>query len=269
MSKSFLYIVLLFTLVGQIAEAQYNAYQGRRRVPKLMQGFHIYAKLGPTVYFGDLVDDGRARLGYSFGAEREMTNWMQVQAEIDGGFLHGVQQAPGSLEFKTTYFDIAAGGKVSVMDLIQGHLEGRKWTPYIGLGGGVMFFNAKKYDIASEKSPSDSDWKNVKTGMKATPLLYGLVGVTFRHPKIARWGFFAEMRPMLPFTDELDGHDGWRDITGRWHDGRLDFLYTMMAGVKFQVAKAVWYKNSKYNRRTFVRNKSFYKRSTPSRQRRR
>ena len=59
MLKKTLSLVLLLILFAQYSLAQYNNPRGR--VPKNLLGLSVGGKVGATMYFGDLVDGGRAK----------------------------------------------------------------------------------------------------------------------------------------------------------------------------------------------------------------
>lgn len=269
MSKPFIYILLLFLAVSQVVNAQYNKYQGRRVMPKIFEGMHVYAKVGPNIWVGDLVDKGRYRVGLSLGAEREIFNWMSAQLEFDGGFLHGYMTGDGAdMDFKTFFVDVNAGVKISILDLIQGYYADRVIVPYGAIGGGFMFFNAKKHShMIYDKSNPLNNWQDMEPGWDTAPFIWGTVGCKYRITPV--WTVFGEIRPVAFLSDEIDAHTGFRE-NGVWKESKSnDYMYNMMFGVSYRISHQMFYTTNKYNRRNYVKNKKLFKRNAQSLPRRR
>lgn len=270
MSKPFLYILLLFLAMSQVVNAQYNNYQGRKKVPKILEGMHLYAKLGPNIWVGDLVDKGRFRVGMSVGAEREVFNWMSGQLEFDGGFFHGYMTQGADMDFKTIFFDINGGIKISLLDLIQGYYADRVIVPYGAIGGGLMFFNAKKTsNMQYDKTHPGNNWQDVETGWSTAPFIWGALGAKYRVTPV--WTIFGEVRPMVLLSDDVDAHTGYREgPEGAWKESKSnDYAYNMMFGVSYRISHQMFYTTNKYNRRSYVKNKKLFKRNAQDRPRRR
>lgn len=270
MSKPFLYILLLFMAMCQVVDAQYNAYQGRKKMPRLFEGMHLYAKLGPNNWFGDLVDKGKVRVGISVGADRPVFNWMDAGVELDGGMLHGYMKRGADLEFKTFFFDINSGIKISFLDLIQGYYADRIIIPYAGFGGGGMLYSAEKKTkkIGIDFDDPVNDWWNVKTGLTFAPLIYGNIGVTY--VLTPDWKLFGEIKGIYIMDDEVDGHSGYRKPNGEWWESHgNDCMWNMMVGAKYRLSHSNFYTTNKYNRRNYVKNKRVFKRNAQNRQQRR
>ncbi len=268
MSKPFIYILLLFLAMSQVVSAQYNSYQGRRKVPRILEGMHVYAKVGPNIWVGDLVDKGRYRVGLSLGAEREIFNWMSGQLEFDGGFLHGYMTRGADMDFKTFFVDVNAGVKISILDLIQGYYADRVIVPYGAIGGGLMFFHAKKTaHMLYDKSDPMNNWQDVDNGWDTAPFIWGAIGCKYRITPV--WTAFAEIRPYALLSDDVDAHTGFRDSNG-WHESKSnDYMYNMMFGMSYRISHQMFYTTNKYNRRNYVKNKKLFKRNAQDRPRRR
>lgn len=282
--------------------------QRRRKVPVILQGLYAGGKVGPNLFFGDLVDDGKTKIGTDVFALYEVQPYLMARAGIGGGVLGGVQGSKSNgLKFTTPYFNFNVGADFTFLNLLQFHNPSRIVDPYVGLGAGVLMFSATKEDTKGRVSDTEyGDWRNVKTGFKAAPFIYGIIGGRYfinRH-----WSAILEIQANMPFSDDLDGHTGWaskktdeemdqerNDIQDRidqeindaanegvtinpgevpqpneykWHSGKNDFFYTIMAGATYKFEDKTWKNKSRYNRSVYLHNKKVYKRNA-SRKRRR
>ncbi len=293
MSRRILLILTLviLALVPESAEAQ------RRRIPYFLRGFYLNAKVGPNLFFGSLVDDGKWRLGLDTYAQKELMPFLTARAGLGGGMLHGHQES-GTLEFKTTYINFNVGLDCNILNLIQGYDLQRMIEPYFGLGGGVLMYSATKeldYEIGDALAEID-DWRNVETGFTAAPFVYGLIGGRYQVNK--HWGISLEVQGNYVFANDLDGHSGyrrnptaaeqaainagtrglteaeqaWIDETGRsdyiWVEGKNDCFWTIMAGVSYKFYDSLFRHKSRFNREVYLQNRKAYKRNA-SRVRRR
>lgn len=260
----------LLLLLPVAAEAQYNNPRGR--VPKGQLGLSIGGRAGATVYFGDLVDAGRARWTIGGYAEKEVLSWLAVRGMIDLGQVHGSQKE--GIEFKTFFVDLNFMAKVSFLDLIQGYDSGRPFTPYFGVGVGGVLFNCKKnpdesvldVDAYLAKSAGWEDlankWLYYDGGMKGAADAIGLVGV--RYALTSKLWLTAEAQGNIVFSDELDAHQGYPDYNGNWvdSDGKYDCLWTYSVGLQYRFYSVSKYQTtSKYSRKNYIRTRKIYERN--------
>lgn len=257
--------------------------QTRKRAPKILEGLWVNGKIGPNIFCGDIVDDGRWRFGLAASADREMQPWLCVRAEVQGGCFAGKQD--GGISFNTTFFELSGGTDILVLNA-KGYYRERIVDPYVGIGTGLLMFTSKKSsskELDEETSALD-DWRNIKTGFKACLNVYGLLGAKYTIDR--HWGVNAEIKGNFALTDELDGHTGYRrsyyedevqaiedegydiDPRGKWIDGHKDFFYTIMFGCTYKFEGARWKTAGKYNRKIYLKNRRDYIRNSKRNKRR-
>ncbi len=280
-----LLIILALALITNATHAQYN---NRVRVKSFTRGLWVNGGLGPNKWMGDLVDNGSVRVSAGLGAEKELAYFLTVAAEVSGGIFAG-KQPGGRLSFHTSYVEAFPGVNFYPLDLIMGYYPNRFLNPYVGVGGGAIFYSAHKkmlnaagYIEHAKETGEDVSWMDAEKGFKVTAGAYGSIGV--KHSITSHWYIFGELRGVYVFSDEMDGHTGWRSAytmsreevnatrpandqlteeeykKGLWHDGLNDAYYTMMFGVAYKFHNKGWRMSSKYNRRNYIENKRTYKR---------
>lgn len=194
---------LILTMFSTFADAQIRS---RRQIPSILRGLWANAKIGPTMYFGDLVDDGSTKFAFSLSADKEVLKWLNIRAELEYNMLGGKQD--GGLFFKSTAMGVNVGGLVNVLN-VSGYYNPSPLVPYVGLGGGILMVN---YDKKPENEPSrplnkyEMEYLYVK-GSTMAPSVYGLLGAKYKINK--HWGVSVEVKGVFPFSDMLDGHDKW------------------------------------------------------------
>lgn len=265
----------------------------RKKTSQFLQGFFVGGKVGPNLYFGDLVDDGKTKIGIDVFAQKEVLPYLMVRGGIGGGILGGIQGSKkNGLTFTTPYFNFNVGADWTFLNLFQYYTAQRLVEPYIGVGCGLLMYSATKKTIQelSEEIKAVDDWRNVATGFTVSPFVYGLAGGRYNINR--HWGVSVEVQGNFALTDELDGHTGWRGTysqeeidqmkkeyidagldpnkvpTTVWNDGKNDFFYTIMAGCTYKFADFEWKHKARYNRNAYIRNRKVYKRNA-SRVRRR
>ncbi|MBP5419943.1 MAG: outer membrane beta-barrel protein [Bacteroidales bacterium] len=281
-------LILIFAL-ALITTATHAQYNNRVRVNSFSRGLWVNGGIGPNKWMGDLVDNGSVRLSGQIGAEKELTYFLSLSAEVSGGVFAGKQES-GRLKFNTPYVEIFPGLNFYFLDLIMGYYPARFLNPYIGVGGGAILYSANKemlnkegYIQYVESHPeADVSWLESEKGFKTTVGFYGSIGA--KHSITSHWYIFGEIRGVYVCSDEMDGHTGWRSAytmsleeinatrpannqlteqeyaKGQWHDGLNDAYYTMIFGVAYKFHNKGWRMSSKYNRRNYIENKKTYKR---------
>ena len=295
------FTILSFLLAfSVVVDAQQNG-RRRKKIPPILKGLSVSGRIGPNIYWGDIVDDGKTRLSLEGSASKEMRPWLAVRASLGGGFFAGKQD--GGLSFKTPYVELAGGADFFILNQ-KGWYRDRMVDPYVGIGTGLFMYSAKKtytppdeyhrlkYEEELELGKSDpdyKDWRNVNTGFKPCLNLYGLLGVKVKVDK-RHWSVHAEVKGNYVPTDLLDGHDGYRRAyteseiealkeegfdenspkvqLGKWISGKNDFFYTIMVGCSYKFADMGWKASSEYNRRKYQQNKKSYTKNAKRKRRR-
>lgn len=286
------FTILSFLLAFAMSvDAQQNG--RRKKIPPILKGLSVSGRIGPNIFWGDIVDDGKTRLSLEGSASKEMRPWLAVRASLGGGFFAGKQD--GGISFKTPYFELSGGTDFFVLNQ-KGWYRDRMVDPYVGVGTGLFMYSAKKTYTPPDEyhkqkyeellaDPNYEDWQTVNTGFKACLNLYGLMGVKVKVDK-RHWTVHAEVKGNYVPTDELDGHDGYRrpyseselaaleeeglspDPGGKWIKGKNDFFYTIMVGCSYKFADMGWRASSEYNRRKYQQNKKSYTKNAKRKRRR-
>lgn len=264
-------ILTLLLLLPALAAAQFNNPRGR--VPQQLLGLSVGGHIGATVYFGDLVDAGRARWTIGGYAEKTLNSWLSLRAQIDLGQVHGKQKE--GIQFSSFFGTLNVLAKVSFLDLIQGYDDARVFCPYFALGGGGMLFKCKKepdesvIDVDKYMANAEAGgwedyaqtWLYYDKGLQGAADAIGIVGV--RYQWTSKLWFTLEAQGNIAFTDELDGHQGYPNGT-TWvdSDGKFDCLWTYTIGVQYRfydVSKYTY--SSKYSRKTYLKTRKIYERN--------
>ena len=268
MVKRIASLIAIVALSTQCLMAQYNNPLGR--VPSSQIGLSVGGKVGATVYFGDLIDGGRAKWTVGGYVEKHILSWLCWRIGVDAGQCKGGQN--DNLQFNTTFFDIEAFGKVHFLDLIQGYDDDRLFNPYFTLGGGAMMFSCKKeptssFDVKKYKERLGNDeladkWLYHSKGMEMTGMVSGSLGVRY---SVSRklWLTFDAKGDLL-FTDEFDGHTGWPINSETWResDKKYDALWTISLGAQYRFYSVSKYQSSsKYSRKSYLQNRRIYERN--------
>lgn len=179
------YIVItiaMLILLPSLADAQIRS---RRKVPEILRGLWVNAKVGPTMFYGDIVDDGKTKLAFSLSADKEMLKWLNLRAELEMNMLGGKQD--GGLEFKSTAMGFNVAGLVNVLN-VSGYYNPSPFVPYVGLGAGILMVNYDKKPVPEPKRELNSyerEYMYMK-GSTIAPAVYGLLGAKYKINK--KWG---------------------------------------------------------------------------------
>ncbi len=268
MLKHLISLILLLALIPQLAWAQFN--NPGARPPKNMLGLSIGFKAGTTVFFGDLVDNGRVSWTAAAYTEKAILSWLSWRAELEAGQAKGGQE--GHIIFKTTFFDADALAKVAFLDLIQGYRDNRTINPYFALGAGILAYSCTKepsqsYDyetiLANAANPDlTQKWLFYDQGMQITGLATGLIGARYQiNNKL--WATL-EAKGNILFTDNFDGHQGWPNNNGNWIDSqhKCDALWTISLGLQYRFFSQTRFQTSgKYSRANYLHTRKIYERN--------
>ena len=269
MLKKILSIVLFVVVVSQSSMAQYNMPRGR--VEKFLLGLSVGAKVGPNAYFGDIVDNGRARVAFGFFAERDQNKWLALRLDASGGVAHG-EQTSGNLVFKTGYGELGFHAKFHLLNLID--YRHYPVEPYFSVGVSGIVFNAKKHPIGAtdaeiaENTQGDDrqeHWQYYDSGgMEFTGGALGMVGARYNISK--QWHILLEASGKYMFTDLFDGHDGYmkgKGETKQWVESKgNDCLWSVMVGVQYHLYPFTEFSSTaKYTRKQYMKNRSSYERN--------
>lgn len=216
------YIYITIALLAIFSTTCNAQIRSRKQIPEILRGFWVNAKVGPTMFYGDIVDDGKTKFAFSASADKEVLKWLNVRAELEMNTFGGKQD--GGLEFKSSAFGVNVAGLVNVLN-VTGYYSTSPFIPYVGLGGGIMMVN---YDKKPGKTPSrtlnkyEKEYMYVK-GSTMAPTVYGLLGAKYMINK--HWGVSVEVKGAFPFSDMIDGHDKW------WNPALVSVTETEMPNV--------------------------------------
>ncbi|MCQ2205039.1 MAG: hypothetical protein MJZ15_11435 [Bacteroidales bacterium] len=279
----FRYLLAIFVALAMVfveADAQRNngmTFGKRKKVPFILQGFSVDAKIGPSIFFGDIQDGGRFSVGGGVAAHKAVIKPLNVRVDLEGGFLSGDADWGGS--FKTTYFDITAGVDYLFLNQILGYNAGRGFDPYVSAGFGVLLFKPNNPFIngldgsiggSLAELGKDNPFSNADA-FTSTPMWYGLGGFRIRINK--NWSGMCEIKGVMPIgsnSDMLDGQDSRNMTSDAIYLGKkkYDAFYSVMVGATYKFADMEWKVSSKYNRKMYMQNRKVYKRNAKRSRRR-
>ncbi len=265
--------LVLLLLISQFALAQYNNPRGRANTSLL--DFSVGGKAGMTLYFGDLMASDRACWNVGALAEKNASSWIAVRLGIDGGQVKGANDY--QRQFKTTFVDVNLFCKFYPLDLIQGYEDGRLFNPYFGLGGGGLYFSAKKEPTSdmTEEEIAEISAKSVlhqeflyseKSGL--TGEVGGFIGV--RYSFSTKLYIFFEATGLMLFTDDFDAYTGYpisdkdseSGYSWKESDSQNDCMWTITIGAQYRFYDFSKYSySSKYSRKSYLRNRVTYERN--------
>lgn len=288
MLRYLLTLAIALTTIAVTCDAQYRK---RKQAPKILQGLYANAKVGGTMFCGDVEDSGRFGFTGGVAAIKQVIRPLNARVDLDFGKLGG--KADWGEEFKTIYFDLSGGVNFTFLNLIFGYDARRTVDPYVCAGMGAMFFKPENNFIANKgaEDPRIGD----PNEMTISALTYGGVGALWTIK--GKWGINFEFCGRLPLgnSDLLDGHDssnGTAQKSGIFkpsnikdelneaingeqnYDGvylgsnKFDAFYTFTVGCTYKFADMTWPTSSKYNRKNYLRNKKVYDRNAKRTRRR-
>jgi hypothetical protein len=258
--------------------------RGYSRTPfNFTEGLSVTGSVGPNLFFGDLVDEGR--IGYSAGilVNREMSPLISARVQLMGGVMQGTQihQAelaipPGSTptsghsyaNFNNMYFEFTAGATYRPLNHILGYFKERTFQPYALAQMGLIYYNASEYWGTAHEDPGLSNPVNSVPGEKwrtatgIAPIVGAGGGASlWLTPKLSA---NLEIAGTLAFTDELDAHDVWysrypiRDENDINDTEPYDFYYTVTVGITYLIMDSPYRNEPRFNRRSYMKTRSFF-----------
>ena len=248
-------IILLTIILGLPVNAQYR----RRGWEKFKEGLSITPKGGYNMFFGDLVDKSRGSFSLGVMAEKELTGTLSARAQLIGGMMQGTQINPSTntayASFDNNYGEFSVGAAYRPLNELYGYFKQRKFQPYVHLNLGLVYYNATEYWGPASGNPDGDVWRKVS---EMAPIISGGAGTSYWiTPMISA---NLELTGTLPFSDKMDVHDEWYDGAGTTHiTDDQDFYYTLMAGVTILLKESRIKNAPKYNRRAYLKMRSFYK----------
>ncbi|TCO08756.1 hypothetical protein [Natronoflexus pectinivorans] len=264
-------LVLLLMVTYTIANSQVR--RGYRGAPfDLMNGLSVTAKVGPNIFFGDLVDEGR--IGYTAGivADREMTRTLSARAQLMGGVMQGTQIFPTTgeayAEFDNMYFEFTFGGTYRPLNDLMGYFKERTFQPYALLQAGFVYYNASEYwGPASVMTSGAEPGEKWRTATGLAPIVGAGGGASiWLSPRLSANFEFAGN---LAFSDKLDAHDVWYDSwdpLGTEHDtDPYDFYYSVTLGITYLIQDSPFRNEPRFNRRSYMKTRRFFQPKTRSR----
>jgi hypothetical protein len=249
---SILIIILLFSLT---ANGQY------RKQVRFWEGFRITPRAGANFFYGDLVDQSRTSYSLGVVAERELSTYLSGRLQLMSGNMKGKQLYGESdlvyAHFSNFYIDANMGASFRPLDLALGYFKQRSFNPYLFAQFGIIQYNTTEWYGPAGLNP-DEEWRK-KNGISPT-LSTGLGLSYWLMPRIS---INLEANGTYVFGDEVDGHKDWVGGSGTiYQTAANDYYYTLTAGVSFLINDSKWKNEPKYNRKSYLKTRSSYKRST-------
>lgn len=217
------------------------------RVPNARMGLMVGGRVGPTIFFGDLVDSGKAGFAGAVFVEKELNSFLNLRAALEVGFCQGGQiEGDG---FRSIHGSLQVGVRFKLLDLIFGYDNQRLCQPYLLLGGGGIFYHPIKKLTGGFKQM----WEEAQEGtilkfmdissFKAAGQVYGGGGCSFCVSR--KISITAEIHENMLFSDDYDTHEGYQNGDGSWthSDGKFDFYLTPSLGVIYRFVSASKFTN--------------------------
>ncbi len=251
-----LFIAIILSLSG-------NSVAQRRGGVNILEGMSLTAKGGYNMFFGDLVDESRGSFSAGILADRELDELFSARAQLLGGKMQGTQTLPVSGEvyayFDNIYTEFTLGGTYKPLNHIMGYFRQRTFQPYAHLNAGLVYYNSTEYWGEAGSGPVDEEWRSAA---EIAPLVtFGGGASLWINPVISA---NIEVSGALPFTDRMDVHDVWYSGDD-WQTGvnpvstdPYDFYYNFTVGITFVIQDSRLRNDPKYNRRSYIKTRSFY-----------
>ncbi|MCL2074165.1 MAG: hypothetical protein FWH18_09600 [Marinilabiliaceae bacterium] len=256
-----LILLLLIIWVGVSGYSQYR----RQSSNYFIDGLSITPKIGPNIFYGDLMDD--SRIGYAVGvcADREMHELLSARVQILGGSMRGTMRGQAAsiiglpaLSFTNFYTEFTLGGTFRPLNFFLGYFKERTFQPYILLQGGIIYYNAKEFWLR------DTDIRNWETDLWRTASGIHLIGAAGGGTTIwlnPRTKLSLEFYGTWTLGDELDAHKDWYSSNNPdkiYQTANNDFYYTATFGINFLINDSKFRNNYSYNRQTFLKNFTYF-----------
>ncbi len=254
-------ILILIVLISSPLTAQYR----KKGWDQFKEGLSITPKAGYNMFFGDLVDKSRGSFSLGVLAEKELTTTFSARAQLMGGQMQGTQIAPGPntayASFDNIYTELSVGAAYRPLNGFWGYFKQRRLQPYVHFNAGLIYYNATEYWGPASGNPDGDVWREAS---EIAPLVSAGGGTSiWITPTISA---NLELTGALPFSDKLDVHDEWYDNQGGVHTtDPYDFYYTLTAGITILLKDSRFRNDPKYNRRTYLKMRSYYKYKTRKR----
>ncbi len=252
-----------------------NGFAQRRSNFNLVEGLSITPKGGYNMFFGDLVDESRGSYTMGALAERELNEFLSARALLLGGKMQGKQVYPQSgmvyASFDNMYTEFTVGGAYRPLNHLLGYFKQRTFQPYAHLNAGLVYYKATEYWGEASGGPIDEEWRSA-SGISPMVSMGG--GATiWINPVIST---NIELSGALPFTDKMDVHDVWHASVSDWENNinpqttdRYDFYYTFTVGITFILQDSRINNDPKYNRKSYIKTRSYYQSKSQRRPKRR
>lgn len=252
-------LIILGLLVLLPLEAQYR----RGGWEKFKEGLSITPKAGLNMFFGDLVDESRSSFSLGALAEKELSEAISARLQIMGGQMKGTQVNPVSktvyADFDNIYAELTVGAAYRPLNSIIGYFKQRRFQPYVHLNAGIVYYNATEYwGPASTSTPGSTPGEVWRKASEIAPVVTAGGGTSIWLSPVMSANL--EVTGAYPFSDKMDVHDVWYDNVGAEHvTADNDFYYTFTAGVTFLLKDSRLSNDPRYNRRAYLKMRSYYK----------
>ena len=227
------------------------------------------------MFFGYLVDKSRGSFSVGVLADRDMNEFLSARVQIMGGKMQGSQILPtvGTTYayFDNFYTEFTIGGSYRPLDHILGYFKQRTFQPYAHLNAGLVYYSATEYWGEGGSGPVDEVWR---TASEMAPVVSVGGGASIWINPVMSLNM--ELSGNLPFTDKMDVHDvwysgtDWMTKTNPHTTNPNDFYYTFTVGVKFIIQDSKFKNDPRYNRKSYIKTRSYYQsksRRKPNRRR--
>ncbi len=262
--------IFIAFVLPQNASSQY-----RRGSFNLLEGMSITPKGGYNMFFGDLVDESRGSFSVGVLADREINQLFSARAQLIGGQMQGAQTVPSTgliyASFDNVYAEFSLGGTYKPLNHLMGYFKQRTFQPYAHFNAGLVYYSATEYWGEGGSGVAGEEWRSAS---EISPMVSVGGGASiWINPIISA---NIELSGALPFTDKMDVHDvwysgmDWQTETNPQSTNPNDFYYTFTVGVKFVLQDSKLKNDPRYNRKSYLKTRSYYQskaRRKPNRRR--
>lgn len=215
------------------------------------------------MFFGDLVDESRGSFSVGVLADRELNALFSARAQLIGGQMQGSQVFPTSgltyAYFDNIYAEFTLGGTYNPLNHLIGYFKQRTFQPYAHINAGMVYYSATEYWGEIGGGPEGEEWRSAS---EIAPMISMGGGASiWINPIISA---NIELTGALPFTDKMDVHDVWYSgddwitKTNPQTTDPNDFYYTFTVGVKFILQDSKLKNDPRYNRKSYLKTRSYY-----------
>lgn len=261
-------IMLLLLLFSTFAHSQNQ--RGYSRSPfRIQDGLTITPRAGLNIFFGDLVDKSRSSYSAGVTADREMSKFLSLRAQVMGGAMKGTQiygdTDKSYAYFENIYVEGTVGGTYRPLNHLLGYFKERSFQPYALVQAGLVYYNTTEYWgdhwEGGTVHEAGSVWRKAA---EVAPLVgLGCGTSIWFTPKIKG---NLEIDGNLVLSDKMDGHDEWYGSTGTVYEtDPADFYYTITFGISYLLNDSRFRNEPRYNRKTYQKSHKYFQKKNTKR----